>query len=75
VRCGGRMWAGVVSAFRVIDRCAASCCAGSTATPRAGEIAWMREVVSLPASWRLLPLRDGRGYACGVGNCRSPFAL
>jgi hypothetical protein len=29
----------------------------------------------MPASWALLPLRDGCGYASVIGNCRSPFAL
>ena len=61
--------------LRVIDRCTASCCAGSTATPRAGEIIWLGEVVALPASWPLLPLRNGRDSASGICYCRSPFAL
>ena len=57
------------------DRCAASCSAGSTATPRAGEVAGFGEVVESPASWPLLPLRDGPGFAHVFCDCRSLFAL
>ena len=59
----------------VCDRCAASCYAGSTATPRAGVTIGGGEVVVVPASWPLLPLRDGRGSADLFCDCRSLFAL
>jgi len=71
----GTLGAEFVSEFRDIDRYAAPCCAGSTVTPRAGEIASTGKTAVLPASWPLLPLRDGRRFACGMGYCRSPFAL
>ena len=58
---------------RNFDRCAASCCAGSTATPRAGEIALIGKTAALPASCPLLPLRDGRGFAWGDGSLTFPF--
>ncbi len=71
----GGLGAGLIGEFLVKDRCAASCSAGSTPTPRAGLVSGIGKVVSVPASWPLLPLRDGRRFACGIGICRSPFAL
>ena len=57
------------------DRCAASCSAGSTATPRAGEMVDRRESFESPASCPLLPLCDGRGFAHVTCDRRSLFAL
>jgi len=39
MRYGGRFGAGIGSKFRMFDRCAASCSAESTVTPRARESA------------------------------------
>jgi len=45
--------------------------------PRRGQarLPLRRDCFSLPASWPLLPLRDGRGFASFSCDCRSLFAL
>jgi hypothetical protein len=49
----------LVVEFPVGGRGSPSCYAGSTVTPRAGECLHNLHGALLPASWPLLPLRDG----------------
>jgi hypothetical protein len=52
-----------VSEVRVIDRCAAACCAGSTSTPRAGKFVGfgkdlrIARVMAVASAARRAPLR------------------
>jgi len=68
------IWDHLYTKLLVLGRCAVSCCVGSTITPGAGTAFSFGEVVELPPSCSLTPLRDGHSFATlmGVGVPLSP---
>ena len=69
------MWAGLetdVAGLRPLRRVLLRGINGHAA---GGRVRRCGKDVGLPASWPLLPLRDGRGFAGSLCSCRSLFAL